>query len=70
MVHLLPYERLDLYKEAVRRMTAMADCLGDHKQCKNFRNACGEIVCMPAEDQLQQMVESTEDGVELAPEDQ
>ena len=54
MVHLLSYERLDLYKEVVRRMTAMADCLGDHTHCKNFRAACSEIVCLPSEDQLQQ----------------
>jgi hypothetical protein len=69
MVHLLPYERLDLYKEAVRRMTAMADCLGDHKKCKNFKDACGDPVCMPAANQLQQTEEITEDSSELGPQE-
>ena len=65
MVHLLPYERLDLYKEAVRRMTAMADCLGDHTHCKNFRAACSEIVCLPSEDQLHQSEENPEEFADL-----
>ena len=39
MVHLLPYERFDLYKEAVKRLSAMADCLVDHNLCKHFENA-------------------------------
>ena len=37
MVHLLPHERYDRYTEAVRRVTAMADCLKDHSLCKNFK---------------------------------
>ena len=48
-------------------MTAMADCLGDHKQCKNFRNACGDNVCMPAVNQPQQSEQITEDSSELVP---
>ena len=53
MVHLLPYERLQLYKEAVRRLSLMADCLLDHNLCQNFRSACQQNPNLPAPDQPQ-----------------
>ena len=46
-------------------MIAMADCLGDHKKCKNFKDACGDPVCMTAVNHLQQ----TEDITELGPQE-
>ena len=59
MVHLLPYERYDLYKEAVRRMTGMLDCLLDHNNCRNFHNFCQESFNLP-----QQTEESQSQDVE------
>ena len=47
MVHLLPYERYDLYREAVRRITAMASCLKDHNLCNHFKNACHSNANLP-----------------------
>ena len=40
MVHLLPFERYDLYKAAVSRITAMSSCLSDHNLCQHFKAAC------------------------------
>ena len=44
MVHLLPHERFDLYKNAVSRLTSMEKCLSDLTTCKNNENTCQEIV--------------------------
>ena len=53
MVHLLPYERYDLYKEAVNRLTAMADCLLDHSLCKTFLS-CYQDCSDPAQGEVDQ----------------
>ena len=44
MVHLLPHERFDLYKNTVSRLTSMEKCLSDLTTCKNNENTCQEIV--------------------------
>ena len=57
MVHLLPHQRYDLYQEAVKRLTAMADCLLDHNFCKNFQKVCKENVFLTQEAQSEQVIE-------------
>ena len=41
MVHLLPYERYDLYRKAVKKLTVMATSLHDHSLCKDL-NCCDQ----------------------------
>ena len=53
MVHLLPYERYYLYKEAVNRLTAMADCLLDHSLCKTFLS-CYQDCSDPVQEEVDQ----------------
>ena len=53
MVHLLPHQRYDLYQKAVKRLTAMADCLLDHDLCKNFQKVCQENPSPPQAHQVQ-----------------
>ena len=42
MVHLLPHERFDLYKEAVSMLVNMEDNLSDLTSCKNNGSSCQE----------------------------
>ena len=66
MVHLLPHERFDRYTEAVRRITAMADCLKDHSLCKTFKDACENLAvsgCQTQHNQVNQEVPTASDNV-------